>query len=56
MFVLKKDGGLRFYIDYYDLNQVTIKNRTPLPLINEIMDRLRKAKRFTKLDLKDAYH
>ena len=56
MFVSKKGGGLRLYIDYRGLNRITIKDRTPLPLISETLDRLRRAKRFTKLDLKDAYH
>ena len=56
MFVPKKGGGLRLCVDYRGLNRITIKNRTPLPLISETMDRLRHAKRFTKLDLKDAYH
>ena len=56
LFVPKKDGGLRLYVDYRGLNQVTIKNRHPLPLISETLDRLSGAKLFTKLDLKDAYH
>lgn len=56
LFVPKKDGTLRLCVDYRGLNAVTIKNRTPLPLVGETLDRLRRAKRFTKLDLKDAYH
>jgi hypothetical protein len=56
LFVPKKDGGLRLCVDYRGLNKVTIKNRYPLPLIGEILDRLVGAKRYTKLDLKDAYH
>ena len=56
MFVPKKDGGLRLCVDYRGLNKVTIKNRTPLPLISKTLDRLRRSKRFTKLDLKDAYY
>jgi hypothetical protein len=56
MFVQKKGGGLRLYVDYRGLNRITIKDRTPLPLISETIDRLHRAKRFTKLDLKDAYH
>ena len=56
MFVPKKGGGLRLCVDYRGLNRITIKDRTPLPLIGETMDRLGRAKRFTKLDLKDAYH
>jgi hypothetical protein len=56
LFVPKKGGGLRLCVDYRGLNAVTIKDRTPLPLISETLDRLRRAKVFTKLDLKDAYH
>ncbi len=56
IFVPKKGGGLRLCVDYRGLNRITIKNRTPLPLITETMDRLRRARVFTKLDLKDAYH
>ena len=56
LFVPKKDGGLRLCVDYRGLNAVTIKNRHPLPLITETLDRLCGAKRFSKLDLKDAYH
>ena len=56
MFVPKKDGGLRLYVDYRGLNKVTIKNRTPLLLISKTLDRLRHSKRFTKLDLKDTYY
>lgn len=56
MFVPKKGGGLRLCVDYRGLNKITLKNRTPLPLISETLDRLGGAKIFTKLDLKDAYH
>jgi hypothetical protein len=55
-FVKKKDGGLWLCIDYWGLNTITIKDRTPLPLIGEALDRLSKAKIYTKLDIKDAYH
>ena len=40
LFVPKKDGGLRLYIDYRRLNAVSVKNRYPLPLISEILDRI----------------
>ena len=56
LFVQKKDGGLRLCVDYRALNKLTTKNRYPLPLIPEILDRLSGAKYFTKLDLKDAYY
>jgi hypothetical protein len=56
LFVPKKDGVLRLCVDYRALNSITIKNRCPLPLISETLDRLRTAKYFTKLDLKGAYN
>ena len=56
LFVPKKDGSLRMCVDYRALNKVTKKNRHPLPLISEILDRLCGATHFTKLDLKDAYN
>jgi hypothetical protein len=55
-FVKKKDGGLHLCMDYRGLNAMTIKDRTPLPLIGEALDRLSKAKAYTTLDVKDAYH
>ena len=55
-FVPKKDGGLRLCVDYRGLNEITIKNRHPLPLVSETLDRLSGAKIFTQLDLRDAYH
>ena len=57
LFVPKKEGrGLRLYVDYRGLNKVTILNRYPLPLMNELGDRIRGAKIFTKLDLKSGYN
>jgi len=56
MFVKKKDGKLRLCVDYRALNYVTRKDRYPLPLRGEALDRLRTAKYYTKLDIKDAYH
>src|SRR6266403_257280 len=56
MFVKKKDGKLRLCVDYRALNKVTKKDRYPLLLISEALDRLSTAKYFTKLDIKDAYH
>uniref|UniRef100_A0A8C5MTM1 ribonuclease H n=1 Tax=Leptobrachium leishanense TaxID=445787 RepID=A0A8C5MTM1_9ANUR len=55
-FVKKKDGGLRPCVDYRDLNTITIKNRYPLPLIPELMERLKTANIFTKLDRSGAYN
>lgn len=56
IFVKKPDGSLRICVDYRGLNKITIKDRYPLPLMNEMRDRLRKAKIFTKLDLKNGYN
>jgi hypothetical protein len=56
MFVPKKGGSLRLYIDYRGLNATTIKNRILLFLISKILDRLRYSKIFTKLDLKNIYY
>jgi hypothetical protein len=56
LFVPKPDGTLRLCVDYRALNKMTVKNRHPLPLIGETLDRLRSAKTFTKLDLRNAYH
>lgn len=47
LFTLKKDGSLCLYINYHGLNAIIIKNRYPLPLISEILDRLSGAKVFT---------
>ncbi len=56
LFVKKKDGSLRLCVDYRALNKITVKNRYPLPLISELLDRLRSAKCFTKIDLRGAYN
>lgn len=55
MFVPKKNGKLRLVVDYRRLNDITLKDRTPLPLITELKDRLHGMKFFTALDLKNAY-
>ena len=55
LFAPKKDGTLRLCIDYRGLNSITVKNRYPLPLISELLDRFNGAKVFSKIDLKDAY-
>ncbi len=55
-FVKKKNGELRPCIDYRGLNEMTIKNRYPLPLINSLLDRLTGSKYFTKIDLRGAYN
>ena len=54
LFVKKADGSLRFCVDYRGLNEMTIKNQYPLPLIQETLARLQKARWYTKLDLRDC--
>ncbi|KAJ1041204.1 hypothetical protein NDA10_002107 [Ustilago hordei] len=56
LFIPKKDGGLRLCVDYRGLNKITVKNRAPLPLIEEQLFLLRKARIYTKLDLRAAYN
>ena len=56
LFDRKPDGSLHLCVDYRGFNNITIKNRYPLPLIGESLDRLGRAKRFTQLDLTNAYH
>lgn len=56
LLVKKPGGGLRFCVDYRALNALTKKDRYPLPLINETLERIGKAKWFTKLDVIAAFH
>ena len=56
LFVKKKDGTLRLCVDYRGLNKVTVRNRYPLPLIPELLDRLRTGRVFSKIDLRGAYN
>src|SRR5438045_7196506 len=55
LFVPKKSGELRLCVDYRGLNAITIKNRYPLPLISELLDRLNGSVIFSKIDLRNAY-
>ncbi|KAM2977502.1 hypothetical protein FF2_014433 [Malus domestica] len=56
LFVRKKDGTLRLCIDYRKLNQVRIKNRYPLPRIDDLFDQLKGACVFSKIDLRSGYY
>jgi len=56
MFVLKSDGTLRLVVDYRRLNQDTIRNSFPIPLVKSLLDRVLGCKFFTKLDLPSAYN
>ena len=56
LLVKKKDGSMRMCIDYRGLNDITVKNNFPLPRIDDLHDRLGKARYFTKLDLYSGYH
>lgn len=56
LFVPKKNGTMRMCIDYRALNSLTVKNRTALPRIDDLMDQLRGARWYTSLDLRQGYH
>ena len=56
LFAKKKDGTLRLCIDYRRLNAVTVKNKYPLPRIDDLFDQLRGARCFSKIDLRSGYH
>ena len=56
LFVKKADGSLRLCVDYRVLNRITIKNRYPIPLISELIDRFKSKKCFTRLDVRDAFN
>ncbi|XP_075104201.1 uncharacterized protein LOC142178490 [Nicotiana tabacum] len=56
LFVKKKDGTLRLFIDYRQLNKVTIKNKYPLPRIDDLFDQLKGVSLFSKIDMRSGYY
>src|ERR1700719_2475064 len=54
LFVPKSNGKLRMYIDYRQLNAITVKNRYTLPLIHKMQDRIKKSKIFSKIDIREG--
>jgi hypothetical protein len=56
LFVQKKDGSQGMYVDYRTLNDVTMKNKYPLPCIKDLFNQMRAARVFLKIDLRSEYH
>ena len=56
LFVKKNDGSIRLCINYRELNKVTMRNKYPLPQINDLFDQLQGACVFSKIDLRPRYH
>lgn len=52
----KKDGTLRLYIDYREINQITIRNQYPLPRIDDLFTQLKGVTTFSRIDLRSGYH
>ena len=56
LFVKKKDGSMHMCIDYRQLNKVTVRNKYPLPRIDDLFDQLQGSRVFSKIDLRSCYH
>jgi hypothetical protein len=56
LFVEKKDETRRMYVDYQSLNEMTIKNKYPLPQIEDLFNQMKGASGFSQIDLRSGYH